>query len=1009
MNVALPMRKILQLLSFLFLCSFFIQEGLAQVVDPNILEQYAFQYEYDGRRRMIEKKAPGAAPVYLVYDDRDRLVLTQDGAQRKRSEWLFTKYDALNRPVSTGIYYDSDDRVAVQQKVKDYYSRAKIEWITQSGITEQGGLITKTGTTGWNAGASSQTIIADGADGVLEAIATETHTNRMFGLSTESPNHSFQTIDYAIYLKSSKQLGVYESGANRGILGTYVTGDYLSVRRRGNTITYEKNGEVFYTSLVASSGSLIADLSLHTIESTLQMISPRYYEEKGGTHYNYTNQSFPSQVNPQDYHNLTYYDNYDYHHANLANYQYQPTQEYPTPFNRVKTLVTGSMTRILNTGQWLRSTTYYDDRYRPIQTISDNHRGGVDRTSNTYDFVGNLLQSTTSHKSPEPLLWKNQKNIEKENNTFSSTSSGWNSGASTINRLESGEDGYVETTVMTTTGNRFLGFNDTDNSTNYPDIDHSIYLFGSSLRAYYQQQSQQTLTTLTIGDVVRLSRESDTVKIYLNSELLFQFTQLSTDPVVIDLSLNTLASLSNIQSNFSLPKEAGSVYPVVLEAFLRTYQEGDTLIKNSHNSYSGNASSLNRLKSNTSGWVQFTAVTTDRSLMAGLAEKDIDASYTSIDYAISLVSNGDVRVFEKGANRGTFGTYQVGDEFRVERLGSEIRYLQNGQVFYTSEVPSYSTLIFDASLHRYAKIRAIESSFYFDHGVEEDIEIEQSYDYDHADRLINSWYEVIEIVQWDSHTNTETENNILKLSEGQTSGSATNNTTYGIGEHVKLSYTLHEAGGKKICLNWEDNGGEGACIVYYDNSRRPLMRINGAFLGWLGPNGTIGESEYHLERRKDSLYWYQGNTIAHQRYFNPEHSIHVEAYLTQEGKTIEGLKLSQGKTLLAHNAYNELGELIEKNLHAKEGQQGNTTYAQSIDYRYNIRGWLKSINNADLVTASNNNDTYDLFGMELSYTSGIGTPQYNGNISGISWKNILSASGSAYAYEYDALNRLTQA
>ncbi|MEM7551017.1 MAG: hypothetical protein AAF363_15135, partial [Bacteroidota bacterium] len=31
------------------------------------------------------------------------------------------------------------------------------------------------------------------------------------------------------------------------------------------------------------------------------------------------------------------------------------------------------------------------------------------------------------------------------------------------------------------------------------------------------------------------------------------------------------------------------------------------------------------------------------------------------------------------------------------------------------------------------------------------------------------------------------------------------------------------------------------------------------------------------------------------------------------------------------------------------------------------------------------------------------------NISGISWKNILSASGSAYAYEYDALNRLTQA
>jgi hypothetical protein len=68
------------------------------------LDNYAFLYKYDNQRRMIAKRVPGADWVYMVYDDRDRLVLTQDGNQRANNQWLFTKYDVLNRPVSTGIY-----------------------------------------------------------------------------------------------------------------------------------------------------------------------------------------------------------------------------------------------------------------------------------------------------------------------------------------------------------------------------------------------------------------------------------------------------------------------------------------------------------------------------------------------------------------------------------------------------------------------------------------------------------------------------------------------------------------------------------------------------------------------------------------------------------------------------------------------------------------------------------------------------------------------------------------
>ena len=68
------------------------------------LDNWAFQYKYDGRRRMVQKKVPGADWVYMVYDSRDRLVMTQDGEQRKVNKWMATKYDMLNRPVITSIY-----------------------------------------------------------------------------------------------------------------------------------------------------------------------------------------------------------------------------------------------------------------------------------------------------------------------------------------------------------------------------------------------------------------------------------------------------------------------------------------------------------------------------------------------------------------------------------------------------------------------------------------------------------------------------------------------------------------------------------------------------------------------------------------------------------------------------------------------------------------------------------------------------------------------------------------
>jgi RHS repeat-associated protein len=89
-----------------------------------VLNDFAFRYAYDVRKRMIQKKLPGTEPVYIVYDNRDRPVLIQDGNQRNLAtkEWTFTKYDVFNRPISTGRYASNSDLTTMQNAVNTYYA-----------------------------------------------------------------------------------------------------------------------------------------------------------------------------------------------------------------------------------------------------------------------------------------------------------------------------------------------------------------------------------------------------------------------------------------------------------------------------------------------------------------------------------------------------------------------------------------------------------------------------------------------------------------------------------------------------------------------------------------------------------------------------------------------------------------------------------------------------------------------------------------------------------------------
>jgi RHS repeat-associated protein len=75
-------------------------------ISTAIANELCFRYEYDAHSHMITKKIPGAGEAWMVYDIRDRLVMTQDSLLRSQQKWLFTRYDAENRPDSTGLITD---------------------------------------------------------------------------------------------------------------------------------------------------------------------------------------------------------------------------------------------------------------------------------------------------------------------------------------------------------------------------------------------------------------------------------------------------------------------------------------------------------------------------------------------------------------------------------------------------------------------------------------------------------------------------------------------------------------------------------------------------------------------------------------------------------------------------------------------------------------------------------------------------------------------------------------
>ncbi|WP_229719744.1 DUF6443 domain-containing protein, partial [Winogradskyella haliclonae] len=102
------------------------------------LSELCYQYVYDYRNRLVEKKIPGKGWESIVYNKLDQPILTQDANLDAQNKWLFTKYDAFGRVAYTGLTNNSSSRINLQNTVNaissQYVSKSSTQ-VTIAGTT----------------------------------------------------------------------------------------------------------------------------------------------------------------------------------------------------------------------------------------------------------------------------------------------------------------------------------------------------------------------------------------------------------------------------------------------------------------------------------------------------------------------------------------------------------------------------------------------------------------------------------------------------------------------------------------------------------------------------------------------------------------------------------------------------------------------------------------------------------------------------------------------------------
>ena len=116
-------------------------------INQTCSDELCYRFEYDLQKHLDVKKIPGTptgsqGEIWMVYDERDRVVMQQDGNLRAQQKWEFIQYDNLDRPIETGLILDP----TYYSNLNYHETQAAASGNTSTGVSAWPNLASYTGT-----------------------------------------------------------------------------------------------------------------------------------------------------------------------------------------------------------------------------------------------------------------------------------------------------------------------------------------------------------------------------------------------------------------------------------------------------------------------------------------------------------------------------------------------------------------------------------------------------------------------------------------------------------------------------------------------------------------------------------------------------------------------------------------------------------------------------------------------------------------------------------------------
>ncbi len=351
------------------------------------------------------------------------------------------------------------------------------------------GLVKTTTSPNFDAGASSLNYLEAGTDGLAGFTVTNTSgAVLLFGLSEKDLDATEHTVEFGI-LQAGDQAIIVESGRNTGVSVTVSTNDVLKISRLGDSIYYYLNSALLRTVWTDDTEQMLIDVSLGEGEPTLDNVFASFGIPYGA--------------------------------------KISVDNAWPTQYNSgsiVATPVGGQSpyTYIWSTGDTTASVSVEAGTY--TATVTDDNNDTL------------VVETAVFNK----IFWQGADDANVTGNSITKTtgSYGWDGGASSLNYLPDGEDGFVSFIVTSTEDQNqqfFIGLADTQ-SINYLKINYALQMKQGGLYIYESGQNKGFFGKLNIGDVPKVSCDGDSIRYYINNANI-RSVHTSGGPLFIAASL----------------------------------------------------------------------------------------------------------------------------------------------------------------------------------------------------------------------------------------------------------------------------------------------------------------------------------------------------------------------------------------------------------------------------------------------------------------------------------------